>query len=134
MAAAWAPLTGCAPRADGEPGTAAAAVDTSAAYAARTAALAPEAGDVRLASDVLVRRIAPGLWMHVTLGTLRGPVYYPANGMLLETDSGSVLFDTGWNDAQTRVLLDWAARTLRHPVRLAVGTHFHADRLSAGAW
>lgn len=121
---------GCAPR-----DAARSAADSLAAGGApatadlQTAALAPEPGDVRLAPDVLVRRMAPGLWMHVTVGVLRDGAYYPANGMLLETDSGAVLFDTGWNDAQTTVLFDWAARELKHPVRRVIGTHFHQDRI-----
>ena len=95
---------------------------------ARTAALSPAPGDVRLAPDVLVRRLAPGLWVHVTLGEFPGPAYIPVNGALLETEDGSVLFDTGWNDRQAEVLLDWAARDLGRPVRRAVVTHSHYDR------
>lgn len=95
---------------------------------ARTAALSPAPGDVRLAPDVLVRRIAPGLWLHVTLGEFPGPAYIPVNGALLVTEDGSVLFDTGWNDRHAEVLLDWAARDLGRPVRRAVVTHSHYDR------
>ena len=53
----------------------------------------------------------------------------PANGLLWLQDSTSVLFDSGWNDAQTRALLRWAADSLHRPVRLAVITHAHPDRL-----
>ena len=79
-----------------------------------------------LAADVAVTRLAPGLWMHVTRDAATG---YPSNGMLLETESGAVLFDTAWDDRQTRLLLDWAAGELRRPVRRAVVTHAHADRV-----
>lgn len=53
--------------------------------------------EVSLAPDVVLRRLADGLWLHVTLGTdgYRG---YPANGLLLETArDGAILFDTGWD-------------------------------------
>lgn len=87
----------------------------------------PVLAETRLADDVSVRMIAPGLWVHTTTATLGGePV--PANGMLLETDSGSVLVDSGWTDEQTSALLAWAERDLRRPVRTAVVTHAHADR------
>jgi metallo-beta-lactamase class B len=86
------------------------------------------AGDAVLATDVLVRRIAPGLWEHVTLGP-GAYAGYPGNGLLLETpDGGAVLFDTGWTDAQTDALLRWTAGR-GHPVRRAVITHAHIDRL-----
>jgi metallo-beta-lactamase class B len=101
----------------------------SARRARQTAALDPRPGDVRLAPDVLVRRLAPDLWLHVSLGELRGGSFYPSNGLLLEAAEGTILFDTAWNDAQTRALLDWAARDLRQPVRRAVATHSHEDRL-----
>jgi metallo-beta-lactamase class B len=91
----------------------------------RSAALDLRPDDVRLASDVLVRRLAPGLWLHVTLG----PGEVPANGILLETpDGGTVLFDSGWNDRHAVALADWARDSLRRPVRRAVYTHSHSDR------
>lgn len=103
------------------------------ASAAQTAALDVRPGDVRLAHDVLVRPLARGVWMHVTLGVFPGPTgrtWYPSNGLLLEApDGGMVLIDTGWDDAQTARLLDWAAGTHRRPVRRAVITHAHEDRL-----
>ncbi|GLC23950.1 subclass B1 metallo-beta-lactamase [Roseisolibacter agri] len=101
--------------------------------APQTAALDARPGDVRVAHDVLVRQLAPGVWMHVSLGAFSGPsgrTWYPSNGLLLDApDGGMVLIDTGWNDAQTVALLDWAERRHRRPVRRAVITHAHEDRL-----
>lgn len=101
--------------------------------AAQSIALDVRPGDVRLAHDVLVRPLAPGVWMHVTLAVFpsaTGRTWYPSNGLLLDApDGGMVLIDTGWNDAQTAVLLDWAERTHRRAVRRAVITHAHEDRL-----
>ena len=99
------------------------------ALAACTSPRAPEpAAETRLSEDVQVSRIAPGLWVHTTWMELGGAPY-PANGMLLETPDGSVLIDTGWNDAQTETLLAWAARELGRPVRRAYVTHAHNDRM-----
>src|SRR5688572_11921413 len=89
--------------------------------AAQSAALDFQPGDVRVAHDVLVRRLAPGVWLHVSLGVFPGPggrTWYPSNGLLLDApDGGTVLIDTGWNDTQTAALLDWAERRHRRPVR-----------------
>lgn len=87
---------------------------------------APRA-DARLAPDVRVRRIAAGLWVHETLGP--APERTSANGVLLETAEGSILFDTGWSDAQAGVLARWAADELGRPIRRAIATHSHDDRL-----
>lgn len=88
------------------------------------------AAQTRLSEEVQVSRVAPGLWVHVTWHTFPGATEpYPANGMLLQTADGSVLIDTGWNDAQTETLLAWAGRDLRRPVRRAYVTHAHEDRI-----
>jgi metallo-beta-lactamase class B len=64
--------------------------------------------------------------MHVTLDPVSR---YPSNGMLLETGTESVLFDTGNDDRETDLILDWAKNRLGKPVRRAVITHAHNDRL-----
>lgn len=87
----------------------------------------------RLADDVFVAQVAPGLWVHTTLHTLSDGTVFPANGMLLETPRGSVIVDTGWNDAQARVLLDWAGRKLGKSVLEAIVTHAHEDRTGGAA-
>jgi metallo-beta-lactamase class B len=81
----------------------------------------------RLAADLLVRRLAPGVWLHVSFpseGASRGP----ANGLVIATGEKAVLVDTGWNTGQTRLLLDWAERVLQQPVVHLILTHSHEDR------
>ncbi|WP_043322223.1 subclass B1 metallo-beta-lactamase [Corallococcus coralloides] len=80
-----------------------------------------------LAKDVRVRRMAPGVWMHVTEagGDWAGVT---ANGLLVEDGDASILVDTGWTPEHAQALLTWARDTLHHPVRAAVVTHFHLDR------
>nr|WP_052420427.1 subclass B1 metallo-beta-lactamase [Hyalangium minutum] len=75
-----------------------------------------------------VRRLAPGVWIHVTLA---GEDFgrYPANGLIVEDGEGTLLVDAGWNPQQAERLLTWAQNELRRPVRAAVVTHFHEDRL-----
>ena len=81
-----------------------------------------------LADDVRVRRLAPGVWLHVTLaGEDWGRT--PANGLLIEEGVSSLLVETGWNVRQAELLLSWARDTLHRPVRAGVVTHFHVDRI-----
>jgi beta-lactamase class A/glyoxylase-like metal-dependent hydrolase (beta-lactamase superfamily II) len=82
----------------------------------------------QLTPDVRVERLAPGLWLHETWSADADRI--SANGVLLETpDGGSVLFDTGWSDAQAEALARWAEGELGRPIRRAVATHAHGDRL-----
>lgn len=57
----------------------------------------------------------------------------PANGLIIKTNDGIVLIDTGWdtkNDTDnTRQLLRWVADSLHQPVRLCIVTHAHEDRV-----
>ncbi|WP_244227193.1 subclass B1 metallo-beta-lactamase [Corallococcus aberystwythensis] len=80
-----------------------------------------------LAKGVRVRRLAPGVWMHITEagGDWAGVT---ANGLLVEDGDASILVDTGWTPEHSKALLTWARDTLHHPVRAALVTHFHVDR------
>jgi metallo-beta-lactamase class B len=81
-----------------------------------------------LSGDVSVRRLAPGVWLHTTLA---GEDFkrYPANGLVVEDGEGALLVDAGWNPQQAERLVEWAQKELGRPVRAAVVTHFHSDRL-----
>lgn len=81
-----------------------------------------------LSDDVSVRRLAPGVWLHVTLAG-EDFARYPANGLVVEDGEGSLLVDSGWNPQHAERLLEWAEKELHRPVRAAVVTHFHSDRL-----
>ncbi|QRN99973.1 subclass B1 metallo-beta-lactamase [Archangium violaceum] len=89
---------------------------------------APPAEEYRLGEDLTVRRIATGVWMHTSVAS-EADGGYPANGLLVEDGASSLLIDTAWEDSQTERLISWARDTLHRPIRAAVATHFHKDRL-----
>jgi metallo-beta-lactamase class B len=86
-----------------------------------------EQSEYVLSDDVSVRRLAPGVWIHTTLGS-EAYGRYPANGLVVEDGEEALLVDAGWNPQQAERLLTWAREELRRPVRAAVVTHFHNDR------
>ncbi len=96
----------------------------------------PELADSRmtgLAPDVFVGQVESKLWVFTTLKTFPDGSVVPANGMLLTTEHGSVIVDPGWNDAQARLLLAWAEKTLKSPVVEGIVTHSHDDRTGGAA-
>lgn len=108
----------CAP-ADGAP-----AVPPSLPPAVVTAGASMSDVDT-LGPDLTVRRLAGRVWLHVSVEN-----GIPSNGLIVETDDGgSLLIDTAWDDDQTGRLVEWARTTLGKPIRRAVPTHFHEDRL-----
>jgi metallo-beta-lactamase class B len=52
----------------------------------------------------------------------------PSNGLIAVSDSGLLLVDTAWTEAQTEAILTWGAKRLGRPWVGAVITHEHADR------
>jgi len=83
----------------------------------------PDFGD-----ELVVRKLAPGVWLHVTFTKNSDGTRISANGLLITTGEMSLLIDTGWNAAQTRRLLDWADGMLGQPVEHVIVTHSHPDR------
>lgn len=85
------------------------------------------------AEDVVFTQLAPTVWMHTSVQVLERWGSVPSNGLVITTGAGTVLVDTAWNDAQTDQILDWAAETLGEPVRHAVFTHAHDDKMGGVA-
>ncbi|PSL48373.1 metallo-beta-lactamase class B [Chitinophaga niastensis] len=53
---------------------------------------------------------------------------FPANGLYVVTDSGIVIIDTPWSEAQTQQLIDTLTQQYHQKIVLAIATHFHDDR------
>lgn len=83
--------------------------------------------------DVVFTQLAPTVWMHTSVQILErwGPVR--SNGLVITSPDGILLVDTAWNDVQTEQILDWAVQTLGEPVRHAVFTHAHDDKMGGVA-
>ncbi|MGA0560137.1 subclass B1 metallo-beta-lactamase [Larkinella sp. VNQ87] len=81
---------------------------------------------------IKVTPLTDRLLVHTTYREYEGKPF-PSNGLLVKTDDGVVLIDTGWDvltdTDQTRQLLAWIDENLHQPVRLCIVTHFHEDRV-----
>jgi glyoxylase-like metal-dependent hydrolase (beta-lactamase superfamily II) len=95
-----------------------------AAALAGTAYAADPAEEVRLGSDLEVRLLRPGYWLHVS----KDGQGIPANGMIVRTPKGLLLVDTGWTEGQTERLVAWGERALGAFFVQAIVTHSHGDR------
>lgn len=79
--------------------------------------------------EVTFTALAPGVWMHTSHLTLKKWGKVPSNGLIVETETGSILVDTAWNDAQTQEIMSWARQHLHKPIQVAVFTHAHDDKM-----
>lgn len=79
--------------------------------------------------EVVLSRIGPKLWMHTSYLDLPGIGPIASNGLLVLREDDAILVDTAWTDPQTEDILRYAAAVLDRPVRTAVVTHFHQDKM-----
>jgi len=83
---------------------------------------------LRIGQSVWVKEIAPKIWLHTTTAKISGGYVFPANGLIIERATGSVMIDTGYLPEQSEALLQWSENRLSAPVTSALATHFHTDR------
>ena len=100
---------------------------TASAVAADVALGHPAAEEIPI-GEVRLRRIRDGVWIHVATQTLGGTVY-PSNGLVVRDGDGLLLVDPAWGGRNTAALLKAIEAGIGLPVRRAISTHFHDDRV-----
>lgn len=91
--------------------------------------LAQDNKKVRLADDVFIEKIADNVWRHVSSKNVLNFGLVPSNGVIAQFGTDILLIDSAWNDAQTKLILDWIEKELHAKPTVAVITHAHEDRL-----
>lgn len=79
--------------------------------------------------EVVLSRISDRLWMHTSYLDLPGTGPIASNGLIVLREDDAILVDTAWTEPQTEDILRYAAAVLDRPVRQAVITHFHQDKM-----
>ena len=93
------------------------------------AAVQEQVGEVTRFGDVALRELAPGVWQHTTYLDLPGIGPVPSNGLLVVDGEATLLVDTAWTEPQTAQIVAWADGVLEKPIRAAVITHAHKDKM-----
>jgi metallo-beta-lactamase class B len=95
----------------------------------QSAQVAPRGKSVRVADDVTLQPIVPGVWVHTTYFDVPDSGRTGANGLLVVSDEDAVLIDLPWTDEQTAALFDWVAKNTGATVKIVVPTHFHQESM-----
>jgi len=82
-----------------------------------------------LGHRVSVYPAAANVWIVESLAEFGSFGTVSSNALVVAGDRSSILIDTPADDAQTKVVLDWAAQTLGRPVEKLIVTHAHRDRI-----
>ncbi|HFH4740836.1 subclass B1 metallo-beta-lactamase FIM-1 [Pseudomonas aeruginosa] len=77
--------------------------------------------------------ITQGVWMHTSMKHMENWGHVPSNGLIVEKGDFSILVDTAWDDPQTAQIIEWSKDTLKKPIRWAVFTHAHDDKMGGVA-
>lgn len=78
--------------------------------------------------EVLLLPVYDGVWIHVATEEYGG-VVFPSNGLVVRDGEGLLLIDTAWGAENTAALLATIEVEIGLPVRRALSTHFHDDRV-----
>nr|QST87831.1 ceftazidime resistance protein [uncultured organism] len=84
---------------------------------------------IQLADDVFVEKITDHVWRHVSSKNVPNFGLVPSNGVIAQFGTDILLIDSAWNDAQTKLVLDWIEKELKAKPAVAVITHAHDDRI-----
>jgi metallo-beta-lactamase class B len=91
------------------------------------AGTASDANLQRLAPDLTVEPVAPGVWRHVSTKSLPDYGDVPANTLIVVGEESAALIDTPWTDEQTALLFGFVEQELGARVAHVVATHSHGD-------
>lgn len=78
---------------------------------------------------VLLKAIAPGVWLHTSYHTFPDGNRFPSNGLVVQHGQALWLIDTAWGSLKTVELLRHIDRQIGLPLEGAIVTHSHHDRL-----
>ena len=85
--------------------------------------------DIVRFGPISFQQLTPNVWQHTSYLDLPGFGAVPSNGLIVVDGDHSVLVDTAWTVSQTDVIVAWAASELDRPIRAAVVTHAHSDKM-----
>ncbi len=88
----------------------------------------PSADEIPLGEARLLQ-VRDGVWVHVATQAFHGTVY-PSNGLVVRDGDELLLVDTAWGEKNTAALLAAIEAEIGLPVRRAISTHFHDDRVA----
>lgn len=79
-------------------------------------------------NKVELTKINEQIWVHTSYADYMGSLI-PSYGLLALTNTGIVLVDTPWTNDQTQELLKLVKDRFHQPIKLAIFSHWHPDRI-----
>lgn len=80
--------------------------------------------------EVALKQIHHDVWIHISTWEFENGMRYPSNGLIVRQDRALFLIDPAWGEKATESLLKAIDEQIGLPVRWAISTHFHDDRVA----
>lgn len=81
----------------------------------------------KISPDLELIEISKNAYLHVSYSTLPEYGRVSANGLIFIDDRQAFIFDTPWNDSQTRELIDFLKNSMKLQIVGFVPNHWHED-------
>lgn len=82
-----------------------------------------------LSPDLQVVQLNSTVWIHTSWSTISAGNRVSSNGIIVREGDHLLLIDTAWGEGLTEQLLGWIDTALALPVKYAIATHSHHDRI-----
>jgi len=73
-------------------------------------------------------KIKENIWIHISYAMYDG-IKTPSNGLIVKTNDGVILFDTAWDNEQTKEICNYITSHIDKRILMCIITHAHIDRL-----
>lgn len=82
---------------------------------------------IRISDDVELVKVSDNAYVHVSYTDIPGSGRVSANGLIFINRSNAFLFDTPWNDSQTKALCSYITDSMKLKIVGLIPNHWHAD-------
>jgi metallo-beta-lactamase class B len=89
---------------------------------------------IKISDDLQLVALTENTWLHVSYVNMPGIGRVSANGLIYINGTEAFLFDTPWNDAMTRSLVNWLRDTMKLKITGFIPNHWHNDCMGGLAY
>ncbi|MFC1537793.1 subclass B1 metallo-beta-lactamase [Candidatus Latescibacterota bacterium] len=82
---------------------------------------------IKISDDLELIRLSDKAFIHTSYKDMSGYEHLPANGLVYIDDGKAFIVDTPWDDALTKMLVDWLRDNLAVEIEGVIVTHWHVD-------
>jgi metallo-beta-lactamase class B len=84
---------------------------------------------IKISDDIKLIKLSEQVYIHVSYANLADYGRTPENGLIFIEGNKAFVFDSPWNDSQTKTLFSWLTDSMKLEIKGFVPNHWHNDCL-----